>query len=138
MTQFDEHSKFLTPQQDAYIAAYEAKSGCLNPRDLYPDMPARTLTCRNLAGATSDMHRVKLPDGRRRRITQREAARLQSFPDWFEFCGNETRQFTQIGNAVPPLLAYKLALALKDAYYAEERPSEQIDSINKLANGFFF
>ena len=101
-------------------------------------MPARTLTCRNLAGATSDMHRVKLPDGRRRRITQREAARLQSFPDWFEFCGNETRQFTQIGNAVPPLLAYKLALALKDAYYAEERPSEQIDSINKLANGFFF
>lgn len=137
MTQFDEHSKFLTPQQDAYIAAYEAKSGCLNPRDLYPDMPARTLTCRNLAGATSDMHRVKLPDGRRRRITQREAARLQSFPDWFEFCGNETRQFTQIGNAVPPLLAYKLALALKDAYYAEERPSEQIDSINKLANGFF-
>lgn len=138
MTQFDEHSKFLTPQQDAYIATYEAKSGCLNPRDLYPDMPARTLTCRNLAGATSDMHRVKLPDGRRRRITQREAARLQSFPDWFEFCGNETRQFIQIGNAVPPLLAYKLALALKDAYYAEERPSEQIDSINKLANGFFF
>lgn len=138
MTQFDDKSKFLTPQQDAYIAVYEAKSGCSNPRDLYPDMPARTLTCRNLAGATSDMHRVKLPDGRRRRITQREAARLQSFPDWFEFSGNETKQFTQIGNAVPPLLAYKLALALKEAYYAEERSSENIQNINALANGFFF
>lgn len=138
MTQFDETSKFLSPKQDAYIAAYEAKSGCSKPRDLYPEMPARTLTCRNLAGATSDMHRVKLPDGRRRRITQREAARLQSFPDWFEFCGNETRQFTQIGNAVPPLLAYKLALALKEAYYADERASKDISNINKYANGFFF
>lgn len=138
MTQFDDKSKFLTPQQDAYIAVYEAKSGCSKPRDLYPDMPARTLTCRNLAGATSDMHRVRLPDGRRRRITPREAARLQSFPDWFAFCGNETRQFTQIGNAVPPLLAYKLALALKEAYYADERPLENIQHINSLANGFFF
>ncbi|MCQ2287022.1 MAG: DNA cytosine methyltransferase [Bacteroidales bacterium] len=137
MTQFDETSKFLSPKQDAYIAAYEAKSGCSKPRDLHPEIPARTLTCRNLAGATSDMHRVKLPDGRRRRITQREAARLQSFPDWFEFCGNETKQFTQIGNAVPPLFAYKLALALKGAYYAEEKSTEEISNINKNLNGLF-
>ena len=108
---------FLTPAQDRYIAEYEKKSACINPRDLYADRPARTITCRNLAGATSDMQRVRLPDGRRRRITPREAARLQSFPDWFEFCGNEVQQFTQIGNAVPPLLAYKLALAMKDALH---------------------
>ena len=100
-------------------------------------MPARTLTCRNLAGATSDMHRVRLADGRRRRITQREAARLQSFPDWFEFCGNETQQFTQIGNAVPPILAYKLALAVKDAYYAEEKTEEDISCINQCTKGLF-
>jgi DNA (cytosine-5)-methyltransferase 1 len=75
---------------------------------------ARTLTCRNLAGATSDMQRVRLPDGRRRRLLAREAARLQSFPDWFEFCGNETQRFNQIGNAVPPLLTYKIALAVKE------------------------
>lgn len=137
MTRFDEKSKFLSPNQDAYIAAYEAKSGCSKPRDLYPDLPARTLTCRNLAGATSDMHRVKLPDGRRRRITQREAARLQSFPDWFEFYGNETKQFTQIGNAVPPLLAYKLALALKETYYATERPIEDISNINQFIDVLF-
>ena len=101
---FDENSKFLTPRQEQYIAAYEAKSHCVTPRDLHPQRPARTITCRNLAGATSDMQRVRLLDGRRRRIEVREAARLQSFPDWFEFCGNESRQFYQIGNAVPPCL----------------------------------
>lgn len=110
-------SKFLTRSQDEYIAKYEKASCCKLPRDLHPDKPARTLTCRNLAGATSDMQRVKLKDGRRRRLLHREAARLQSFPDWFEFCGNETEKFNQIGNAVPPLLAYKLALAIKNSYY---------------------
>ena len=114
MDSVPEGSHILTPEQDAYVAEYERKSHCVRPRDLYPDIPARTITCRNLAGATSDMQRVRLPDGRRRRIVVREAARLQSFPDWFEFCGNETQQFTQIGNAVPPLLAYRLALAVKE------------------------
>ncbi len=114
MASMPEGSRILTPEQDAYVAEYERKSHCARPRDLYPDIPARTITCRNLAGATSDMQRVRLPDGRRRRIVIREAARLQSFPDWFEFCGNETQQFTQIGNAVPPLLAYRLALAVKE------------------------
>lgn len=106
-------AKFLTQSQDKYIATYEAKSKCIRPRDLHLELPARTLTCRNLAGATSDMHRVLLPDGRRRRLTAREAARLQSFPDWFKFFGNQTNQFNQIGNAVPPLIAYYIALEIK-------------------------
>ena len=131
-------SHFLTPAQDKYIAEYEKKSACINPRDLYPDRPARTITCRNLAGATSDMQRVKLPDGRRRRISSREAARLQSFPDWFEFSGNEVQQFTQIGNAVPPLLAYKLALAVKDAYHNTIRQYPEIEYINKYQEQTLF
>lgn len=111
-----DESKILTPRQDEYIAIYEKKSDCINPRDLYPDRPARTLTCRNLAGCTSDMQRVRLKDGRRRRLVVREAARLQSFPDWFEFTGTEAKQFNQIGNAVPPLLAYQLALQIKETF----------------------
>lgn len=94
---------------DEYVAKYEKASYCKRPRDLHLDEPARTLTCRNLAGATGDMHRIKLPDGRRRRLFLREAARLQSFPDWFEFVGTETSCFNQVGNAVPPLLAFHLA-----------------------------
>ncbi|WP_017653842.1 DNA cytosine methyltransferase [Fortiea contorta] len=107
-------SKFLTPNMDAYIAKYEKASFCKNPRDLHLDKPARTLTCRNLAGATGDMHRIKLADGRRRRLLIREAARLQSFPDWFKFVGSETSCFNQLGNAVPPLFAFHLAASVRD------------------------
>lgn len=101
--------RFLTASQDAYIKKYEDASKCVNPRDLYLDRPARTLTCRNLAGATGDMHRVKLKNGKRRRINVREAARLQSFPDTFEFAGSSDSAFNQIGNAVPPLFAKQIA-----------------------------
>lgn len=113
-------SKFLTPSMDKYVAKYEKASDCVNPRDLYPDKPARTLTCRNLAGATGDMQRVRLKDNRRRRLLHKEAARLQSFPDWYSFKGNETQRFNQIGNAVPPLLAYQLALSVKECYQFKE------------------
>lgn len=114
--QVPEGSKFLTPSMDKYIAKYEKASKCINPRDLHLDRPARTLTCRNLAGATGDMHRVRLPDGRRRRLTIQEAARLQSFPDWFEFAGNETGIYNQIGNAVAPYFAFALAQEIKSYF----------------------
>ena len=120
-----DESKILTESMDKYVAKYEKASACINPRDLYLEKPARTLTCRNIAAATGDMQRVKLRDGRRRRISVKEAARLQSFPDWFEFCGTETNQYYQIGNAVPPMLAYHLANSIKISLNSTEIYSQK-------------
>jgi len=114
-------SKFLTPSMDEYIAKYEKASFCKRPRDLHLDLPARTLTCRNISAATGDMHRIKLADGRRRRLILREAARLQTFPDWFNFVGTETSCFNQIGNAVSPLFAFHLAASVRTYLESNQR-----------------
>ncbi|MBD1938597.1 DNA cytosine methyltransferase [Microcoleus sp. FACHB-68] len=107
------NSKFLTAGMDEYISKYEKASKCITPRDLHLNIPSRTVTCRNLSAPTGDMLRIRLPDGRRRRLTVREGARLQSFPDWFEFKGSEESQCNQIGNAVPPILAKVIAGSVK-------------------------
>jgi DNA (cytosine-5)-methyltransferase 1 len=53
--------------------------------------------------------------GQDRTLSIREAARVQTFPDWYRFAGHPSARFRQIGNAVPPLLAEALGTSLRTA-----------------------
>lgn len=77
---------------------------------LHPDRPSRTLTAHIGKDTYSHIH---YDSDQARTISVREAARLQSFPDGFEFVGSMNTAFRQIGNAVPPLLALAVAAEIK-------------------------
>lgn len=91
-------------------------------RVLDPDMPSPTIT-----SMPDDLLHYAEP----RTLTVRENARLQSFPDWFEFKGKyttgghlrrrEVPRFTQVANAVPPLVARAIGEFLMKAMTAPKR-----------------
>lgn len=92
---------------------YNIKKQCFTP--LHPDEMSKTITT-----LPDDLLHYCEP----RILTVRECARLQTFPDWFEFLGKYTTggarrkqecpRYTQVGNAVPPLMAEALGLLISD------------------------
>jgi hypothetical protein len=80
---------------------------------LDPVLPSKTV----IAGGTNGGGRSHLHPEIPRTLSVRECARLQTFPDDYIFVGPTARQFTQVGNAVPPVLAAQIGRSVLDSYF---------------------
>ncbi|MFS7255117.1 DNA cytosine methyltransferase [Carnobacterium divergens] len=105
----------LYTDSKAISKIYEDKVGSKSPIHRYhvlrPDRPSTTI----IAHLYKDGNRFIHYDSKQARtLTPREAARLQSFDDDFDFIGGQGATYQMIGNAVPPLLAEKLGYAVSD------------------------
>lgn len=95
----------------------------LFPKTIYGSRNRRLIWDETSFTVTSHCLDEILHPEKNRAITPREAARLQSFPDWYQFAGpyvqfhgdKEQDRYEQIGDAIPPLLAYALAKELQQA-----------------------
>ena len=87
-------------------------------RKMWHDQPARTLMAHLGKDGYSLIH---YDSDQARTVSVREAARLQSFPDGFMFCGTMNPAFRQIGNAVPPLMARALARKIFEVLTRKEK-----------------
>lgn len=113
----------LDIEEKKYYFSEKAVQGMKNAknnmkRGLWQDLNAPCLTITSHLAKTSINSRdpVLLVDPKKelyRRFTPREAARIQSFPDSFEFPVSESSSYKQIGNAVPPIMMWYIANALE-------------------------
>ncbi|MDR2476065.1 MAG: DNA (cytosine-5-)-methyltransferase [Bacteroidales bacterium] len=81
------------------------------------DEPCLTVTSHLAKTSLNSRDPVLLVDPEKelyRRFTPREAARIQSFPDTFEFAGSEFDSYKQIGNAIPPVMFWHIAKSISD------------------------
>ena len=95
------------PNQDQYSRAKNYGSHLQGNKPIKPDFPSPTIRAQHHGN-------IEFHYNNTRRLTVRECARIQSFPDDFVFLGSASKAYVQIGNAVPPVLAYHIAQSVYD------------------------
>ncbi len=92
-------------------------TGYVGGRELDWNKPSPTITGRGGRGGGAVIH--PHPDGHRR-LSVRECARIQSFPDDFVFKGSNGACYAQIGNAVPPIMSFYIANQFRELFVVEK------------------
>ena len=99
---------------------------------LYPNKPSFTIVVgSDKGGGKGHVHPFQA-----REVTPRESARLQTFPDWWEFDGNVRHMIRQVGNAVPPLFAAQIAQHVGKHIFDFPKTMTVKRLINKIDLGF--
>ena len=99
---------------------------------LHPDGVAPTLRAGTRFRSSGYTAARPIHHDQPRCITVREAARLQSFPDWFEFDATIWHGFRQVGNAVPPNLARAVARRIADALECPTRTAPRVSRLKEV------
>jgi len=103
--------------------------GSVNESRLAPDEPSPTIVSGN---STPPVNYSGDDPSEVRRLTVRECARLQSFPDEHVFVGGKQEQYRQVGNAVPPRLQFHIAQHLRDVALLTDGGTESEETLREV------